>query len=501
VNRSLVLATFLALGATIAAAQAPGGIRVVRRSDRRALILMLPGTLADPSTPVELGRFILLNRTTRSPLPLRQTSDTTPSGCPRVTVHPENRICIALADGAPPLVDTLPYLLVLDSIAMAARGKPKYIGGNAILTIDPVGARVQSPSETPVRMIEVTYDIEASNDPSLDIALTIGKNGVPIPARNRRPGMPACYSRASLSFKCFIDVNVHHGDSISASLSHAGARFPVKSAKDTISDAVGLGTKDTSQYSISVQGGLSQTNTSQTATVQALWRNMPIAALSTVRAADGWTFEGSLSPYLDLLWTTDASTKGYINPGVQYTADWSLAGKHAVDQLVGYLTPRSEADKKLSVVNFIPLDFVVEPRIRYLDNGPLPLGGSYSIWPRAGVEIGWTIKGQSVARPETNSPSRFKAGVAVEAKWPAPKDPPPLCRLIGCGGFDISADYQHYSLNNVPAHVTSQRDNGTLSATYKFTAHVGLSFSLHNGNPPPLFSYQRTLSLGVQFVY
>jgi hypothetical protein len=497
VNRSLVLATLLALGASIAAAQTPAGIRVVRRSDRRAFILMLPGTLVD-SAPVQLGRFILLNRATRSSVPLQQTSDTTRSGCPGLTLDTENRICVALADSAPPLVDTLSYLLVLDSIALAPRKKHKYLGANVILTIDPVGARVQSPSETPVTMIEVTYDIESSNDPNLDIALTIGKNAVPILARTRRPGMPPCYSRFSLSFKCFIDVSVHHGDSISGSLIRAGARFPIKFAKDTIGGAVG---KDTAQYSINIQGGLSQTNTSRTATVQALWRNTPIAALSTIRAGNWGTFEGSLSPYLDLLWTTDTTTKGYINPGVQYTAFWSPPGNPAIDQLVGYLTPRSEADKKVSVVNFIPLDFVVEPRIRHLDNGALPLGGSYSIWPRAGVEIGWTIKGQSVARPETNSPSRFKVGVAAEAKWPAPKDPPPVCRLIGCGGFDISADYQHYSLNNVPARVTSQRDNGTLSATYKFTKHVGLSFSLHNGNPPPLFSYQRVLSFGVQFVY
>jgi hypothetical protein len=119
-----------------------------------------------------------------------------------------------------------------------------------------------------------------------------------------------------------------------------------------------------------------------------------------------------------------------------------------------------------------------------------------------GFEKGWTVRGSDVARDESNDPSRWKGGVSLLAKWWAPKKPTGFCKTIGCGGFDFSANWTHYKLNDVPTSATtSNRDYGTLSATYKFTDHAGLSFTLCNGSPPPLFVYQRVESLGLAIVY
>jgi hypothetical protein len=494
-----------------APAQATSSIRVVRRADRRGLIIRVSTTLADPRAPVDLRRFLLIDRMDNSVLPLRPISDTSHAGCPRATELAEDRICIALADSAAPLVDSHAYVLLMDSVAVAGGkpGKPRYLAGGTALPIEVVGAQVQPPAGSPIRMIEITYDIESSADTTLGLALEIGHRPILIsPKSNKHPGRPLCYTLGSLSFKCFIDAPVHRGDSITATFVGTGNRatplppVTIKPAVDTTSDAVGLATKDTSQYSISLQGGLSQTTTARTATVQALWRNMPVALMTSTGSGSGAAYEGSLSPYLNLLWTTDTATQGYIEPGVQYSGYVTMGGNAVIQQVAAFLTPRAEADKNVTVVNFIPLDFEVKPGIRGLFAGALPFDGSYRVWPHTGVELGWTVKGTTVVRPESNDQARWKGGVGLYGHWPAPQNPSSFCRFIGCGGFDFTADWQHYQLLDVPSTVLARNhDYGTVSATYKFTAHTGLSLSWCNGQAPPLFSYQRVVSLGIAVVY
>ena len=218
----------------------------------------------------------------------------------------------------------------------------------------------------------------------------------------------------------------------------------------------------------------------------------------------GFGYEGSLSPYLDLLVTTDASTKGYVNPGVQYTGLFSWDPRtHFLRTIAAYLTPRAESDKSAKVLNFIPFDLALKPGFGGPFTHGLPLGGAISIAPMIGFEKGWTVRGSDVARDESKSTRRAgKGGVSLIAKWWAPKKPTGFCKAIGCAGFDLSANWTHYKLNDVPTSATtSNRDYGTLSATYKFTEHAGLSFTLCNGSPPPLFVYQRVESLGLAIVY
>jgi hypothetical protein len=495
----------------LAGAQTVSNMRVVRRADRRGLIIRLSASLAQPGVPIEAGRFVLVDRSDNSIVPLQPISDTSRTGCPRATDLAEDRICIGLAAGAPALVDGHAYALVMDSVAVAGGqpGKPKYLAGGAALAIEPVAAHVQPPAGSPIRMIEITYDVDASTDSTLGLEIAVGHRPTSISQKlNKHPGRPLCYTVGSLSFKCFIETAVHHGDSITArfvALGDRSAPLPavaIKPAVDTVGDAVGLATKDTSLYSISLQGGLSQTTTARTATIQALWRNMPVAFMTSTGSVDGASYEGSLSPYLNLLWTTDASTQGYIEPGVQYSGYLTPGGNAFIQQVAAFLTPRAEADKKTTVVNFIPLDFEVKPGIRGLFAGALPLDGSYRVWPHTGVELGWTVKGTTVVRPESNDQARWKGGVALYGHWPAPQSASSFCRLVGCGGFDFTADWQHYQLLDVPSAVlTRNHDYGTISATYKFTAHTGLSLSWCNGQAPPLFSYQRVVSLGIAVVY
>jgi len=505
------LAFVCALAATTSAAdaQASNDIRVVRRADRRALILLLPLQLRDFQHPVDLSRFILLDRSDKSVLPLKSASDISEQGCARHG-YPRTRVCLELADGAPALIDSHAYLLALDSIAVKSDAGPAFIGANVSLQVTPVGARVTAIGKAPVKSIEVAYDIDALGDSTLGIKLTVGGKALVIPdSANRRAGEPLCYNLNTLSFRCTFDppVHLHQGDKITATFVRIGpsdAPVPpvsIKPATYTTTSTVDLSKQ--SLCSLCIQGGLSQTTKTKTATLQVQWRNTPFALRYVHEGSDGYLREGSLSPYLDLLVSTDPTTKGYIDPGLQYSGfiHWN-EDTHFLSVIAAYLTPRAELDKKATVMNFIPLDLVFKPGLGGLTSHGIFLGGLIQVWPDVGLEQGWTVKGRRVARAESNDPSRWKGGLSVIAKWFGPAKPTGFCKTIGCAEFDITADWQHYKLNDVPAsEPTSNQDYGTLSAIYKFTEHVGLSFSFCNGNPPPLFIYQRVESLGLSIVY
>jgi hypothetical protein len=491
-------------------AQSASGFRVVRRADRRALIVMLPQQLRRAELPVNVKRFVLLDRTNNVVIRLKSLSDTSTSGCPRISAG--ERLCVALASDAPALDDARAYMLVLDSIDVGVGATPEYVGTDLALTIEPVSARVLAPKGSPATMIEVEYDLDASGDSTLGIALSIDGRELPIPEKgNRRAGQPLCYSNARFSFRCLLGtpVRLRNGETIAARFVRApGSEGPLPAAKiasDTYSvdNSVSVADKDALPYSISIEGGLSRTTSSHTATLQVEWRNAPFALRNSYHRPSGFGYEGSLSPYLDLLITTDASTKGYVNPGLQYRGLFSWDPRtHFLRSVAAYLTPRAESDESATVLNFIPFDIAVKPGFGGPFTHGLPLGGAISIAPIIGFEKGWTVRGSDVERDESNDPSRWKGGVSLLAKWWAPKTPTGFCKTIGCGGVDISVDWTHYKLNDVPTSATtSNRDYGTFSATYKFTDHAGLSFSLSTGNPPPLFVYQRVESLGLAIVY
>ena len=471
---------------------------------------MLPQQLRRAELPVSVKRFVLLDRSSDSLIALNSLSDTSASGCPRISAS--ERLCVALASDAPALVDTRAYMLVLDSIDVGVADKAKYIGMDLSLPVEPVSARVIAPESSPASMIEVEYDLDANGDSTLGLALSIGGKELPVPEKgNRRASQPLCYSDARFSFRCLLGAPVHlrKGETIAAKFVRApGSELPVPSTKIasatySVDKSVTVAQKDAQPYSISIQGGLSKTTTSRTATLQVAWRDAPFALRNDYHRADGFGYEGSLSPYLDLLVTTDASTKGYVNPGLQYTGLFSWDPRtHFLRTIAAYLTPRAESDKSAKVLNFIPFDFALKPGFGGPFTHGLPLGGAISIAPMIGFEKGWTVRGSDVARDESNDPSRWKGGVSLLAKWWAPKKPTGFCKTIGCGGFDFSANWTHYKLNDVPTSATtSNRDYSTLSATYKFTDHAGLSFTLCNGSPPPLFVYQRVESLGLAIVY
>ena len=187
------------VGSRTIAAQSASGFRVVRRADRRALIVLLPQQLRRAELPVAVQRFVLLDRSSNALVPLNPLSNSSASGCPRISAG--ERICIALADDAPALIDSRAYMLVLDSIDVGVGAVPKFIGVDVSLPIEPVGARVIAPGSSPASMIEVEYDLDANGDSTLGIALAIDGKAMPIPdTPNRRPGRPLCYSDARFSF-------------------------------------------------------------------------------------------------------------------------------------------------------------------------------------------------------------------------------------------------------------------------------------------------------------
>jgi hypothetical protein len=506
---ALALLLALALAAPLGA-QGGDEIRVVRRADRRALILLLATKeVKDYQQPVDASRFVLVDRQDKSVVPLERESDISEEGCRRGG-YARTRICLALAAGAPSLIDSHTYLLLLDSIPLKSASGPAFVAANTSLDILPVGARVQPIGRPPAKTIEVSYDLDALGDTTLAIELAVNGKALPIPARsNTRAGQPLCYNPTSLSFICIFDpaLGLHDGDRISAKFTRTSptdAPLPTVAIKTlAYKNANTTSVDKPTVCSLCIQGGLSQTTSSKTATLQLLWHNTPLALRGTHEFAGGTHYEGSLSPYLDLLVSTDATTKGYIDPGVQYSGfvHWN-ENNHFLRLLAVYLTPRAELDKKATVMNFVPLDLVLQPGLGALTSFEIFLRGKVQLWPDVGIEQGWTVKGRSVARVESNDPSRLKGGASLIARWLGPDKPAGFCRTFGCAEFDVSANWQHYRLNDTPVLQTrSNYDYGTLQATYKFTEHVGLSFCFNDGYPPPLFVFQRVETLGLAIVY
>ncbi|MEO7039399.1 MAG: hypothetical protein ABI186_05140, partial [Candidatus Elarobacter sp.] len=384
------------------------------------------------------------------------------------------------------------------------------VGAGASLRIDPVNARLLPIKRSPTQAIEIAYDVDAAGDSTLGVELSVAGRTLPIiGAANHRAGQPMCFNSFTLTLRCTFDppVALHDGDKVTAKLVHVGpgdALPPqVVIAPITYSSSGKVTLADRSLCSLCIDGGYSQTTKSKTATLHVLWHNAPLALRTTRTSNSGFGYDGSLSPYVDMFVSTDASTKGYINPGLQYTGliHWNEQ-THILHTIVALITPRAELDKRATVTNFIPLDLVLKPGIGGLASHGIFLGGTIQLWPDIGLEQGWTLSGRNVARAESNNPSRWKGGLSVTARWLGPAKPTGFCKAVGCAEIDIQADWQHYKLNDVPAtEPITNRDYGTLSATYKFSEHVGLSFGFNNGNPPPLFVYQRCETLGLSLVF
>jgi hypothetical protein len=504
--RACIILVAIMVHAGSAQAQRVTGLRVIRRADRRALIVKLGRFLPDSliGVPLDDSRYILTDLSQHgTAVALDPMTTVSALGCPtaRGFAYPQDQICVVLAGGAT-LDDAHRYNLTLDTITVA--GKPARVGGQTV-TIGPVAGHVLAPSTHPVRHIVVTYDVDLSHDSTLALRLTFG-HGRPVRITSAPvPGQPLCYTRGGFIFDCTVGTPLYRGDSIRATFIRVGGdATPVPGGaiaptRDTVSDPITLATKDTGSYAVSIQGSYAQTTTSRTGTVTALWRNTPLPYTITGIS----NYDGSLSPYVDLLWTTDRQTAGYLNVGVQYSGYLSeYAGP--LQQIAFFVTPRTETDKKITVANFMYLDAELRPGIRGLYAGSLPFGGHYRIWPHGGVELGHTIKGANVVRPESNNPSRWKAGLNVVASWPGvPADKRVgLCAWLGCGGVSLNADWQHYFLNDVPSDEhTWNHDWGTITAIYKFTAHIGVSLGYQNGEPPPLFTYTRVVQAGIALVY
>jgi hypothetical protein len=498
------LATLLAvtvLGLTLATelrAQASSDFAVVRYANRRGLIVrLLKHTLPDSlvGRPLSTKRFVLLDRDRQRIVALDAVTEVSPSAsCPAPSAHQASadRICIPLAASAPALDDSTAYALLLDSIPVQST-KPQRIGAQT-LAVEAVAGHVKATTGGGVTVVEVTYDVDLTPDTSLSMEVLFGQRQADVECR-LVPGVPPCYKRGSLSFVYDVTKTPYHaGDKISARFApgSSGHVPPGKISTTTIAPDTTL--RDTTLF---VQGGFTQTNSGRAASVQLRWQHWPIpGAIWDIPPH----YASVVSPYVDALWTTDTTKSGYLNLGVQYTGYLSDLGS-PLEQLVLAVTPRTESDQKVTVSNFMYLDGQVSPKFQWLF-GSIPFArGSYLILPHGGIQLGRTFEGQSVARPETNDPSRWTGGVSGKVHFPAAKGTPWYCSFFGCAGVDLNVDWQHYWLNHVRPNAKGTNWNWTtVSAQYKFTRHLGLSASLNNGNAPPLFIYQRLIQVGLAFV-
>ena len=180
VARACVVLVAIIVHAGSAQAQRVTGLRVIRRADRRALIVKLGRFLPDSLIGVSLdaSRYILTDLSQHgAAVALEPMTTVSALGCPsaRGFAYPQDQICVVLAGGAT-LDDAHRYNLTLDTITVA--GKPARVGGQTV-TIGPVAGHVLAPSTHPVRHIVVTYDVDLSHDSTLALRLTFG-HGRPV---------------------------------------------------------------------------------------------------------------------------------------------------------------------------------------------------------------------------------------------------------------------------------------------------------------------------------
>jgi hypothetical protein len=501
--------------ALLAAAGAPARgeaqeIRVVRRNDRKAVILLLPpGQFVGPAlpapgaTPVPSGGYRLFDVTANQSVTLANPSvGAAPAGradCPRPPSpdfdYPYNRVCIALATAT--LDDTHQYLLHVDALPVVDGGKETVRKNLTFLVPLPGGAVLLGKSDN--RDVMVLPSIDFSADPAVGVAITV--NGVPVdivnPTRCPRPAL--------LGFRCQIRTGLNAGDVVGAVLVNRSTGAPIAGLgpitpatfKGAVS-AANLGTKDpTTTAQVYIKGGYVRDGDTDNGTLQLLLQKLRLVAWSR----GGGAYTGELRPYLDVLASTDTSAPGYIHGGINIIALQNGAYPELFQSLGLYVTPRVEMDKKATVANFIPYDVELKVGIRRLFSGGLPYGGAYQVLPSGGFESGSTFRGKKTERPETDRPFRWKGGVTASVQWQPDTTTAHTAFGVPFYGFRLDALGRRYWLKNTVDGQDRYYNYGEVAGTYKFTEHIGVALTARDGFLPPLFKRQHTLDLSLLLVF
>jgi hypothetical protein len=493
----------------------PTSPQIIRRGDRAALVILLGRTLTDVQNPRNTTRYRLVDVVKGLLLPLRPASELALAGCPRSSTEtdgPETRVCVELdqPSGSKAMLDDgATYALYVDTLTFVSVGTAIDTIKPQAVIVPPVGGSVELGTGLALTQVRVNYSLDVSSRMDLDPEILV--NGKPAAIRTKRAlNYPLCYFPSSLYFLCDLKRPLEPGDKVSVRFVDrtTGVVLPmpggIKPAMYTPVFGANLKTQDPlTDAKLFIRGAFQKDNTKaaglrDVGVFQLRIQNIPWP----VPPHHEGPFEGQGSPFFDMLLSTDATSASYVDPGYQYAGFFSTAGG-LLQSVAFVLTPRYESDKKLTVANFMFLDFETRIGIANLVSRGLPGGGFMRILPRVGIELGRTVVGDTVTRPESSDPRRFKAGVGGVFEWGPMKPKTRLLSLLGFGGVRLDTDVRRYWIKPRPPNTESivHRDIVTSNVTFKFSSNAGVALTWRNGTLPPLFKVSNGGEVGIVFAY
>lgn len=188
--------------------------RVVRRGDRRGVILLFKTQLDQPTQPKDARAFVLVDLTAEQTIGLKDQSVTTPDRCPQPEEFESSldRVCVELEDASPALVDTHQYALLTAPIQLKGVLIPALT-----VAIPPVSGAVQ-PIQNGTDDVEIVFSRDLSGEAVVPRITWDGTSQTVMNPQAPPRGPPQCYRRGSLSFLCTLRHRVPNGAVVSADL-------------------------------------------------------------------------------------------------------------------------------------------------------------------------------------------------------------------------------------------------------------------------------------------
>ncbi|MBB4637496.1 hypothetical protein [Longimicrobium terrae] len=458
---------------------------VVRRGDRRGVILLFKSELETPGQPQAVNDFMLVDLTDSRRLLLKEHSVSTPDGCayPEGWDAPLDRLCLVLQDAEPALDDKHHYALLTRPIKLQGKEVPALT-----VAIPPVAGAVQAISNETSNVV-VTFSRDLSGEQGIEPRITVNGGEVRIVAPSEEPGLPLCYNRGAFAFYCTVDRHIVNGEVVAADIVSKDGRQPAGIGPIIPSTAqIAAAVKKEDVRSFYLNLAFSRLNEVSNGSLTFTTKRLLLRRLSHIEDP----VYAVLLLHADVLATSKTDGSGRLSAGPQLQL--SLFEPFSLVDMA--VTPRWETDDKFTVQNTL-LDIEARLYIPRIYNGPVWGGGTRQLFPRIGYEVGHTIRGAGdTLRWEENGPSRFTYGATATVFWPE------TARSFFRGGVQLTGEFDLLQIQRNERSTASadQAHFWTVGATLKVTPQLGFTLTRRSGRLPPVFKFQNALEIGASFL-
>jgi hypothetical protein len=473
-----------------AAAQGDGVQGVIRRGDRRALIVLFASTIKDATAPRGTEGIRVVDVRAGRAIPLAPQTVIDPARCPQPAAGPEDRLCIEFA-GADRLDDATPYVLYLDRVAREGPGDAFTPG---VVPVPPVGGKISLDEGAPGRRVRIDYSLDVSSQSALEPRIQVNGRAAPVTTTPTLGAAgPRCYTRGAMAFICDLDGPITSGQKVTASLWSGGQNVTVGIIEPATPQYDAPASADDAR--LAAKGAYGRTDGNEQWSVQLRAQNWTWIE----RGGPATWHTTTFGPVVDITATNDDDDPGSLNFGGQVRSLIFPRGLRILDLRAA---SRSESDKKTTVTNWMWADATLRAGVPGLYRGRLPGRGYYSVVPLAGIEVGRTAQEDSgVVRPESGRPLRVKAAATAVLAWP--KSLLKVPAWLPFEGLRVDAEARQYRLQSLAVGATDRTPDPyrNVQLTYKLSPAVGLTAGWRAGALPPLFVASRVFDLGLSALY